>query len=95
MADNERARLSIKVSGRVQGVGFRWTTRRVAAGMGLVGWVRNAPDGSVEIEAEGERAVLERFLEWCRHGPDFSRVDSVSVNWGPARAEEHNFSIQH
>jgi acylphosphatase len=95
VASGERARLSVKVSGMVQGVGFRWHTLRVAEGLRLSGWVRNLRDGSVEIQAEGERATLERFLEWCRHGPDFSRVDKVSVSWGPAQDEDAGFVIRH
>ena len=95
MASAERARLSVLVSGMVQGVGFRWQTQRVAEGLRLVGWVRNLRDGSVEIQAEGERATLERFLEWCRHGPDFARVDKVSFTWGPAQDEDVGFFVNH
>jgi acylphosphatase len=95
VASGERARLSVLVSGLVQGVGFRWHTQRVAEGLRLAGWVRNLRDGSVEIQAEGERATLEHFLEWCRHGPDFAQVDTVSVAWGPAQDEDVGFVVRH
>ena len=95
MANGERARLSVKVSGMVQGVGFRWHTHRAAEKLRLSGWVRNLRDGSVEIQAEGDRATLEQFLEWVRRGPAFSRVENVSVTWGPAQNEDVGFFIKH
>ena len=71
----ERCRL--RVEGRVQGVGFRaWTAWR-ARDLGLRGWVRNRPDGSVELEAEGRPAELSRLREDVRHGPPGARVSSV------------------
>lgn len=70
-------RYIITVTGRVQGVFFRDTARRTATELGLSGFARNEPDGSVYIEAEGEAPSLERFLEWCRQGSDLSKVESV------------------
>jgi acylphosphatase len=67
------------VHGRVQGVGFRFFTRERAALEGLAGWVRNAADGSVEVEAEGEREAVDRFERALRHGPAGARVDTVDV----------------
>jgi acylphosphatase len=67
------------VRGRVQGVGFRWYVRERAALEGLAGWVRNAGDGSVETEVEGEREAVDRFERALRHGPAGSRVDGVDV----------------
>jgi acylphosphatase len=67
------------ISGRVQGVGFRvfaWTT---AGREGLLGWVRNLPDGRVEICAEGEAEALERFERHIRHGPPGAKVDDVDA----------------
>jgi acylphosphatase len=95
MSSGNRARLEVTVRGMVQGVGFRWHTQRVAEGLRLSGWVRNLYDGGVEIQAEGERATLETFLDWCRHGPDFARVDKVSFNWGPAQGKDVGFLIRH
>ena len=65
--------------GRVQGVGFRFHVRERAALDGLAGWVRNAEDGSVEAEAEGEREAVDRFERALRQGPAGSRVESVDV----------------
>ena len=58
--------LHITVRGRVQGVFFRAAMRRLARRLDLTGWVRNCPDGSVEVLAEGRRDVLEQLLDWCR-----------------------------
>ncbi len=69
--------LDIRVVGRVQGVGFRYSALKAAHAFGVSGFVRNEPDGSVYIEAEGKEQDLERFLEWCRRGPGFGRVDEV------------------
>jgi acylphosphatase len=70
----------ITVTGRVQGVGFRWCCQREARALGLAGWVRNAGDGSVEIQVEGGAAALEALLAWCHEGPDGARVARVRVN---------------
>jgi acylphosphatase len=67
------------VSGRVQGVGFRFFTEAAAARDGLHGWVRNLPDGRVEISAEGEAEAIERFERHVRHGPPGARVSDVQV----------------
>lgn len=69
------------VHGRVQGVFFRDSTRRVAQGLGLTGWVRNCSDGSVEIHAEGDRKKLEELIAWCRQGPDHATVSNLDLNW--------------
>jgi acylphosphatase len=74
-----------RVSGRVQGVYFRATTRERALGLGLRGWVRNRPDGSVEVLACGEEAKLAELETWLRRGPAHARV--VSVDREPAGPE--------
>jgi acylphosphatase len=66
-----------RVSGRVQGVGFRYSTTREAQRLRLGGWVRNASNGDVEIWAEGPEDKLKIFLAWLRRGPEYSRVDTV------------------
>lgn len=66
-----------RVRGRVQGVGFRFFVERVAGDLRLRGWVRNCADGSVEVLAEGELEVLDRFEEALRRGPRMARVDQV------------------
>ncbi|MET0269568.1 MAG: acylphosphatase [Sphingomonas sp.] len=67
------------VRGRVQGVGYRWWTVETARAAGLAGWVRNRPDGTVEIHAEGKAAALDTFADACGGGPPSARVDAVDV----------------
>ena len=76
MADR---RVHIVVKGRVQGVFFRASTLERAQELGLRGWVRNRPDGAVEIVAEGSEAAVAGLIEWCHHGPPSARVESVDV----------------
>ncbi|MGB3852648.1 MAG: acylphosphatase [Tunicatimonas sp.] len=71
--------LSIRVSGKVQGVFFRTSTQEEAQRLGLSGWVRNEPDGTVLIEAEGEQEALDRLVAWCHRGPERARVTNVHV----------------
>jgi acylphosphatase len=72
-------RRRIIVHGRVQGVFFRDTTRRVARSRGLGGWVRNTPDGTVEAVFEGEEEAVESMVRWCREGPRGAVVERVEV----------------
>ena len=67
------------VSGRVQGVGFRYSAAREAHRLHINGWVRNASNDDVEVWAEGDPEKLATFLEWLRQGPQFSRIDSVDA----------------
>ncbi len=69
----------INLTGKVQGVGFRETTKYVADQAGIKGFVRNEPDGSVYIEAEAEQWELDSFVDWCNEGPDRAIVDSCTV----------------
>lgn len=70
-------RLRVFVSGRVQGVFFRDSTRQKAVETGVAGWVRNLPDGRVEAVFEGPREAVEAMLRWCARGPPLARVDDV------------------
>lgn len=74
---------SIQVSGKVQGVFFRATAKKVAIELGIAGWVRNEPDGTVQIEAEGSEEQLNQFLEFCRRGPERAIVDNVDYEERP------------
>ena len=74
--------LSIRVTGKVQGVFFRASTQEEAQRLGLGGWVRNEADGSVRIEAEGDEDALDRLVAWCKHGPKQARVADVVVEEG-------------
>ena len=75
------------VSGRVQGVGFRYFVHRKALDFGLVGWVRNRADGTVEAEAAASEEALDAFELELRRGPSLSRVDHVAVSPAPASDE--------
>ena len=75
------ARAHVVVKGRVQGVFFRAETRDRAQSLGLAGWVRNNPDGSVEAAFEGDRERVESMVGWCRKGPAHAQVDDVAVDW--------------
>lgn len=76
----ERVAVRVIVSGRVQGVGFRAATRERADDAGLAGWVRNAPDGSVEAHLQGEAARISEVLAWIRAGgPPAGRVDALEA----------------
>jgi acylphosphatase len=76
---------AIRVAGKVQGVFYRASARAEAERLGLGGFVRNEPDGSVYAEAEGEKDALDRFLEWCRRGPPHARVDAVESTVGAVK----------
>ena len=82
------------VRGRVQGVGFRYFTQAAAARAGLSGWVRNNPDGTVEIAAAGEVDALERLEQQVRHGPPGARVDQVTVSDDAVSATDAHFAIR-
>jgi len=77
-------RLHAVIHGDVQGVGFRYFLVNSARPLGLKGWVRNRPDGAVELMAEGERTKLERLLQSAREGPRHASVGEVEVEWEPA-----------
>lgn len=93
MLVNER--LSATITGLVQGVGFRYTTAAVASQLGLTGRVRNQPDGSVYVVAEGPRPALERLLEFLYHGPPHAAVTSVQTTWGLAHHLWPDFQSTH
>jgi len=89
-----KQRVHLRIKGRVQGVFFRYETQSVAQRLGLVGWVRNRLDGSVEVVAEGEKEKLDELIKWCHQGPPLARVDSVEVRWEEPTDEFKNFSIE-
>ena len=82
------------VRGVVQGVGFRYFVYRQAALLGLTGWTRNRPDGTVEIAAEGSRAQLEGLIKEVRVGPRSARVSDVQVDWREATGNYQTFDIR-
>lgn len=74
-------RARVRIRGFVQGVCFRAETRDRAGSLGVAGWVRNVPDGTVEAVFEGEAARVDTLVAWCRRGPEGARVDDVAVEW--------------
>jgi acylphosphatase len=81
-------RARVRVRGRVQGVFFRAETRSRARSLGVSGWVRNCPDGTVEAVFEGERERVQRMVDWCGRGPAGASVDAVDVEWAQAEGED-------
>ena len=86
-------RAHLVVRGRVQGVWFRGSMQDEADRLGIAGWVRNHPDGTVEAEIEGAREAVDALIAWARHGPPGARVSDVAVEWVPARGERGGFAV--
>ncbi|AEJ62316.1 Acylphosphatase [Spirochaeta thermophila DSM 6578] len=82
-----------RVEGRVQGVGFRYSCLQKARALGLVGWVRNTPDGAVEVYAEGPEAALEELARWLHKGPLYAQVLNVEIRPMQPTATHHEFRI--
>jgi acylphosphatase len=92
--DKDPVRVHLRIRGRVQGVYFRASTVYEAQNLGLTGWVKNCPDGSVEAIAEGCRDKVEELIAWCRRGPSGARVENVAVDWQAAAYEFLTFQIK-
>jgi acylphosphatase len=88
-------RLTATVTGRVQGVGFRWFVQRMACSSGLTGFVRNLPNGGVEAVAEGDEQALDRLLDALRQGPPAARIEDVKAAWSEAQNTFTGFTIEH
>ncbi len=89
-----RKRLSVFWSGRVQGVGFRYTAESVALELGITGWVRNLPDGRVEGAVEGPEKTLRVFLERIASGPMKGYIRGVETYWEKPAGEFDDFQIR-
>ena len=87
-------KVRIIVSGRVQGVGFRWSAQRKARQLELGGYVRNLVNGDVEIVAEGDEASVNRLIAWARQGPSAGRVDDLRVDARTHKREFEDFDIR-
>ena len=85
--------INMKITGKVQGVGFRYFVLQQAQELGIKGWVNNKPNGNVEALAQGEKADLERFIAKVKEGPSFSRVDDVNLNWVNEAEQYFGFEI--
>ncbi|HZT97790.1 MAG TPA: acylphosphatase [Chloroflexota bacterium] len=86
-------RLHLIIKGRVQGVNFRYRARQRARELGVSGWIRNTPEGSVEAIVEGDHAQVERFVQWAHRGPPSASVDEVVVDEQPPERHESGFHI--
>jgi acylphosphatase len=86
-------RVLLIVRGRVTGVFFRAATQREARRLGITGWVKNRPDGNVEILAEAEEDAIREMVSWAQHGPSAARVDDVDVRWRSYTGEFSDFRI--
>jgi acylphosphatase len=84
----------VLISGQVQGVSFRWHTQRLAQTLGLTGWVRNLGDGRVEALFEGEKALVDQAVAWCRTGDPPARVDRIEVSYGQPSGDLTGFRIR-
>ena len=93
VAVEENTRVHLLIEGRVQGVFFRASAQAEASRLGLTGWVRNRPDGVVEIVAEGERKKIDDWIAWCRHGPRGAEVRNVRIQWQEFSGEYSAFRI--
>lgn len=90
----EQTRLHAIVSGRVQGVGFRYFVVEQAERIGVTGWVRNQWDDTVEVTAEGTRKALDRLVLQLQRGPASSHVSRVEVQWEQPRGEFKDFRVR-
>lgn len=88
------ARLHLKIFGRVQDVGFRYSMERLAKQNRLGGWVKNVPEGAVECVVEGDKEILEKILVWAKKGPFWARVDKVEKEWQEFQNEFDDFEIR-
>ena len=91
----EKGRAHIIVSGLVQGVFFRVTTRQKAVSLGLRGWVKNLANGQVEAVFEGEKEKVQEMVEWTRKGFDSAQVDDIKVEWEEYTGKFSDFEVRY
>lgn len=90
-----KVRAYVVVTGQVQGVYFRYATKKEASMRGVKGWVRNRRDGAVEMVFEGEKAKVEELIDFCHRGPPSAKVSSVKVIWEDYTGQFKDFSIRY
>ena len=91
----DKARVHIFVSGRVQGVFFRENIRKRAKKLRITGWVRNLSDGRVEAVFEENKEKVEKIIEWKNRGPILAKVNGLEVEWEEYQGEFNNFEIKY
>jgi acylphosphatase len=88
-------RVGLIIEGRVQGVFYRAYTQKEAQNYQITGYVRNLPNGDVEVIAEGEEKAIKKLIEWCSKGPSYAYVKKVNVKWEEYIGEFNHFSISY
>lgn len=82
------------ISGKVQGVWFRANTQKTAQELGITGWVRNLPDGNVEVTAQGTEEQLKQLETWLQHGPDLAKVENIKTKILSSEEEFEGFEVR-
>ena len=90
-----KSKVHVVISGQVQGVWFRASTRDKAQQLGLTGWVKNTAEGNVEAIFEGEEQQVQQMIDWCHHGPPQAQVYNVEVQKKPVSQSFEQFSIEY
>ena len=93
-AKAKKNRAHLLISGRVQGVWYRGSTKQQADDLGLTGWVRNCPSGQVEVVVEGADAAIDKLISWCRTGPSMARVTDVRIDFDDYCGEFVGFRVK-
>ena len=94
MQDSDLERARVRVSGQVQGVFFRDSTRQKAEELNLAGWVKNLPDGKVEAFFEGPSEKVREMVRWCEEGPQHASVENVDTDFEDAGGELDGFEVR-
>ena len=94
MQNSDLERAHVRVSGQVQGVFFRDSTRKKAEELGLAGWVRNLPDGQVEAVFEGPSQEVREMVRWCKEGPRHASVENVNTDFESAGGDLEGFEVR-
>jgi acylphosphatase len=95
IAKKEHLRAHLVIHGLVQGVYFRASTRDEAVRLGVGGWVKNLPEGSVEALFEGEKKKVEEIVGWCYKGPPGAHVEKVDLRWETYKGEFRQFDVRY
>ncbi len=93
MQSEKKTRAHVLVSGTVQGVFFRESTRKMAEKMNVSGWIRNLPDGRVEALFEGDEENVKKILEWAKEGPPSAKVEDIGIHYEEYEGESRGFRV--
>lgn len=89
-----QVRAEVRITGRVQGVWFRQSTKQIAEKYAVNGWCRNKSDNSVEAVFEGDESSVRAVVDWCRYGPELARVEDLQLTWENATGEFSDFRVR-